>query len=728
MNHTLHTRLTLSLLALAWLSACSENGTQETTAMQDGTDPMTSTETTDSSTPNPFYSPSTLPLQYPPFDQITTDHYLPAFERGMTEHLEEIAAIVNQAEDPTFANTLIPLERSGQLLNRASNVFYAMSSAHTNDAIDAIEVEIAPRLSAHYDQILLDAGLFTRISDLHARRNSLGLDAESLRLVEETYKEFIRAGAQLDVEQKERLRAINGELAELATSFSQNVLDEVNAMAIVVDTREELAGLSDAQIQAAADEAESRDMPGKFVIPLVNTSGQPPLASLENRALRQRIQETSVSRGHRGGEYDNLEILSRTVRLRAERAQLLGFNSHADYVLQNQTAQTVAAVSQRLSELTPPAIANARAEAADLQAMIDAEGGDFELAAWDWDFYAGKVRQERYNFDASQLRPYFEVDNVLQNGVFYAANQIFGLTFEERFDLPVYQDDVRVFEVFDADGSTLSFFILDPFARSSKRGGAWMNAYVSQSTLMNRQPVVANHLNILKPPPGEPSLMTFDNVTTLFHEFGHALHGMFSDVTYPSFAGTRVPRDFVEYPSQVNEMWADWPQVLENYAVHIETGEPMPQDLLDRVLEAQKFNQGFATSEYLMSSIADMALHQLGPDEVPAADEIMAFERQALEEAGAYMEAIPPRYHLTYFSHIMGGYSAGYYSYIWSEVLDADTVKWFEENGGMTRDNGEYFRDTLLSKGGSVEAMELYENFRGREPDVTPLLERRGLQ
>lgn len=720
-------RIILAVFTLGLISACSDSSENSNNSTTEQVDTTMMEASADSVAANPFYSTSALPLQFPPFDQITTDHYLPAFEFGMAEQLAEIAEIVNQADDPTFENTMIPLELSGQLLDRVANVFFALSSAHTNDAIDEIEVEIAPRLSAHYDQIGLDPGLFARVSDLYERRNSLGLDAEAVRLVEESYKGFVRAGAQLDIEQKEQLKAINLELSELSTSFSQNVLDEVNDLAIVVDSADELAGFTDAQIQAAADAAEARDMAGKYVIPLLNTSGQPALSSLENRALRQRIHETSLSRGHRGGEFDNREILSRTARLRAEKARLLGFDTHADYILQNQTAQTVAAVTQRLADLTPPAIANARREAADLQAMIDAEGGDFQLAAWDWDFYAGKVRQERYDFDAAELKPYFEINNVLQNGLFYAANQIYGISFEERFDLPVYQEDVRVFEVFEADGSTLAMFILDPYARSSKRGGAWMNAYVSQSDLMGTRPVVANHQNISKPPEGEPTLMTFDEVTTMFHEFGHALHGMFSNVTYPSFAGTRVPRDFVEYPSQVNEMWSVWPQVLENYAVHFETGEPMPTELLDKVLEAQIFNEGFATSEYLMPSLTDMALHQLAPEEIPSADEIMAFEEQVLTEAGALMDEIPPRYRLTYFSHIMGGYSAGYYSYIWSEVLDADTVEWFKENGGMTRDNGQYFRDTLLSKGGSVEAMELFRNFRGGEPDVTPLLERRGL-
>ena len=724
MKTTLHTRLTLTLLMMMFVSACSENAEQAN--VQETDQAMTANDTFDAS--NPFYSASTLPLQYPAFDQITTDHYLPAFERGMAEHIEEIAVIVNQVADPTFENTMLPLEESGELLNRVATVFFAMSSAHTNDDINEIEVEVAPKLSTHQDQIFLDAGLFARVQNLYERRDSLGLDAESVRLIEENYKDFIRAGAQLDGEQKEQLKAINLELAELSTSFSQNVLEEVNAKAVVVDSAEELAGLTEAQIQTAADAAESRDMPGKYVIPLLNTSGQPWLSSLENRALRQRIHETSLSRGHSGGEFDNREILSRTATLRAIKSNLLGFNNHAEYILQNQTAQTVAAVNQRLADLTPPAIANARREAADLQAMIDAEGEDFQLASWDWDFYAEKVRQERYDFDASELKPYLEANNVLINGVFFAANQIYGITFEERPELPVYQEDVRVFEVFDADGSTLAFVVMDLYARATKRGGAWMNAYVSQSNLLDRKPVVGNHLNIPKPPEGEPTLMTFDEVTTMFHEFGHALHGMFSDVTYPSFAGTSVPRDFVEYPSQVNEMWSDWPEVLENYAVHYETGEPMPRELLDKVFDAQKFNQGFVSSEYLMSSIGDMALHQLTVDEVPSADEIVEFERQALSDAGALMEEIPPRYHLTYFSHIMGGYSAGYYSYIWSEVLDADTVEWFKETGGMSRENGQYFRDTLLSKGGSVEAMELFRDFRGREPDVTPLLERRGLQ
>ena len=523
------------------------------------------------------------------------------------------------------------------------------------------------------------------------------------------------------------MREINAEMATLQTQFSQNVLSEVNDLAIVVDSEEEMTGLDEALKQAASEEAAERDLPGKYVIPLLNTSGQPALASLQNRAIRQRIYETSLSRGSRGGDFDNREVLSKVLSLRAERSALLGFENHAEFILANQTAQNVEAVNQRLAELAAPAVVNVRREANDLQALIESEGNDFQLAAWDWDFYTEKLRAERFNFDANQLRPYFELDNVLTRGVFYAAERLFGIRFEERDELPVYQEDVRVFEVIDVNGSTLGMFIADFYARPSKRGGAWMNSYVSQSTLMGTSPVVANHLNITKPPAGEPTLLTFDEVTTMFHEFGHALHGLFSQVEYPYFSGTSVPRDFVEYPSQVNEMWATWPEVLENYAVHYETGEAMPRELLDKVLSTQTFNQGFATTEYLAASIVDQALHQLTVNEVPSSERIMDFEAQALEAAGIQVDEVPPRYRATYFSHIIGGYSAGYYSYIWSEVLDADTVEWFRENGGLRRENGDHFRQSLLSQGGSSDAMGLYRDFRGRDAQILPLLERRGL-
>jgi peptidyl-dipeptidase Dcp len=602
-----------------------------------------------------------------------------------------------------------------------------MSSANTNDQIQVIDTEVSPKLSAHSDSILLNDALFARVKAVYDQRESFGLDGESMRLLEKNYRDFIRAGALLNAEQKQQLIAINTELAGLDTKFSQNVLNGVNAAAVVVENSEELAGMSEAEIQAAADAATERNLQGKYVIPLLNTSGQPALTVLQNRDLRERIMEASLARGSDGGEFDNTAVLSRTALLRAQRAHLLGYENHAAYVLEDQTARTPAAVDERLDAMIAPAIRNARREVTDLQSMIQAEGVDFQLAPWDWAYYADKLRKQRYDFDESQLRPYFEINNVLQKGVFFAAHQIYGVSFSERFDLPVYNPDVRVFDVSDADGSQLGIFLLDPYARSNKNGGAWMNDYVPQSVLLDTSPVVANHLNIPKPPTGEPTLMTFDEVTTMFHEFGHALHGLFSEVNYPSLAGTNVPRDFVEYPSQVNEMWASWPEVLKNYAVHYQTGELMPQALLDKVLDSQKFNQGFATSEYLMSAITDMALHELNPEQVPSADQLMKFEVDTLEAVGANLDMLPPRYRLPYFSHIMGGYSAGYYSYIWSEVLDADTVKWFEENGGMTRENGQHFRDTLLSRGNSEDAMTLFVNFRGAQPDVQPLLERRGL-
>ena len=688
---------------------------------------ITMESTTVSTEQNPFYTESSLYMKYPEFDKIKNKHYTPAFEKGMADHMAEIDAIAERADSPTLENTIISMEKSGALLDRVATVFFALTSANTNDEMEKIRSEMAPKLSAHSDQILLNGKLFYRVKTIYEQRDQLGLDAESKRLVEKYYTDFIRSGANLSSEEKESLKKINGEMAVLQTTFSQNVLKEVNALAVVVDSKDELDGLSDAAIEAAANEAKSRELDGKYVLTLRNTSGQPPMASLTNRALRERIHKTSLSRGSRGSDFDNRNILANVIKLRAEKAQLMGYDNHAAYSLENQTAQTPKAVNERLSSLAPKAVANANKEATDLQKMIDAEDGSFKLASWDWDFYTEKVRADRYNFDASQLKPYFEMDNVLQNGVFYAATQLFGITFKERFDLPVYQEDVRVFEVFNEDGSVLALFIFDGYARSSKRGGAWMNAYVGQSKLKGNKPVIANHLNVVKPPKGEPTLMSFDEVITTFHEFGHALHGMFSDVNYPYFAGTSVPRDFVEYPSQVNEMWAIWPEVLKNYAVHHETGKPMPKELLDKVLATQKFNQGFTTTEYLAASLLDQALHQLSPDQVPTGEEIIAFEADALKTAGVAMDVIPPRYRSTYFSHIIGGYSAGYYSYIWSEVLDADTVEWFKENGGLKRENGDHFRKTLLSRGGSKDALKIFKDFRGAEPNIQPLLDRRGL-
>ena len=677
---------------------------------------------------NPFYTESTQPYQLPPFDRIDESHFLPAFERGMAEQLAEVSAISEQSAPPTFENTLVPLERSGVLLNRVAATFFNLSSADTNEALDQIRAEVAPMLASHTDQILLNGRLFDRVSSLYEQRGTLGLNDESLRLIERHYVDFVRAGALLSEAEQQRMQEINGEMAALQTTFTQNVLDGVNAAAIVVDDHDQLAGLPEGQVAAAAAAATSRGLDGKYVIALLNTSGQPPLSALENRSLRERIMRGSLARGSEDGEYDNREVITRLAELRAERAVMLGYPNHAAYILDEQTAQTVTAVNERLASLVPAAVANANREAVDLQAMASADIGDGELAAWDWSYYTEKVRAARYDFDASELRPYFEIDAVIEKGVFYAATQLYGITFEARPDLTPYHPDVRVWEVFDHDGTPLGLFLGDFYARPSKRGGAWMSAYVTQSQLLDTTPVIANHLNITKPVDGEPTLLTFDEVETMFHEFGHALHGFFSDVEYPYFAGTAVPRDFVEYPSQVNEMWATWPEVLANYAIHYETGEPMPQQLLDKVVETAAFNQGFATTEYLAASLLDQAWHQLTTDQVPDPKNVEAFEAGALQDAGVGLAVIPPRYRSSYFSHIWGsGYSAGYYSYIWAEVLDADSVEWFKENGGLRRENGDHFRRTLLSKGGSVDAMELFRAFRGAEPNIEPLLVRRGL-
>lgn len=676
---------------------------------------------------NPFFHRSTLPYQLPPFDKIKDSDFVPAFQKGMAEQRAEVEAIADAKAAPTFDNTIVALERSGQLLTRVSAVFFNLTGANTNDTLEKIQSEMAPKLSAHQDAIALNGKLFERVRSLYDRRDQLEFSDEDKRLVERYYTDFVRAGARLGDADKAKLKAINAELATLQTTFSQNLLKETNAAATIVEKREDLKGLTGEQIAAAAEAAKAKKLDGKYVIALQNTSGQPLLTSLEHRALREKLMKASLERASHGGEFDNRAIVAKLVKLRAERAVLLGYADHASYVLEDQTAKTTTAVNKLLSELAPPAIANAKREAADMQLLIDKEKGGFQLASWDWAYYAEKVRKARYDFDETQLRPYFDLDNVVKNGVFYAATKLYGITFKERKDLPVYQPDVRVFEVFDTDGQPLALFLMDYYARDNKRGGAWMNEYVSQNGLFGTKPVVANHLNIPKPPKGEPTLLTFDEVNTAFHEFGHALHGLFSQVKYPRFSGTNVPLDFVEYPSQVNEMWATWPEVLKNYAKHYKTGDPLPQALLDKVLAAQKFNQGFATTEYLGASLLDQAYHQLKPDQAPTADTLLAFEADALKKAGVDYAPVPPRYRTTYFSHIVGGYAAGYYAYIWSEVLDADSVEWFKEHGGLTRENGDHFRKTLLSRGGSADAMTLFRNFRGREPDVKPLLERRGL-
>ena len=677
-------------------------------------------------TENPLLQESTLDLHYPPFDKIKDEHFAPAYEQGMADHLKEIAPIADNTAAPTFENTIVALEKTGDLLGRVNRIFSNLTSANTNPALQKTETEMAPKLSAHEDAIFLNGPLFKRIETLYNDRAKLGLDEESTWLIERYYKDFVRAGAKLSEADKTKLKKMNSELAELQTKFSQYVLKEKNADVIVVDKKEDLEGLSEAEVAAASAAAKEEKKEGKFVIALQNTTDQPPLTNLKNRALRERIMKASLARNSHGGEFDTRATVLRMAKLRAERAALLGYPTHAAYQLDDQTAHDVPTVNKLLAQVAPPAVANARKEAADMQKLVDKEKGDFQLASWDWAYYADKVRQQRYAFDEAQIKPYFELNHVLIDGVFYAATQLYGITFKERKDLPVYQPDVRVFDVFDKDGSKLAIFLVDWYARPSKRGGAWMNEYVNQSGLLGTTPVVANHLNIPKPEAGQPTLLTYDEVRTAFHEFGHALHGMFSDVKYPRFSGTSVPRDFVEYPSQVNEMWAIWPSILQNYAKHYQTGEPMPKELLDKVLAADKFNQGFKTTEYLAAAILDQSWHQLKPAEVP--NDALAFEASALKKAGVDFAPVPPRYRTAYFSHAFaGGYSAGYYSYFWSEVLDADSVEWFKKNGGLKRENGDHFRETLLSRGGSQDAMKLFKNFTGRDPYIEPLLERRGL-
>ncbi|GAA3272134.1 M3 family metallopeptidase [Dactylosporangium vinaceum] len=676
-------------------------------------------------TDNPFFEPSDLPYQLPPFDRIEVEHYLPAFERGMEEQRAEVAAIVAEPAAPTFDNTLVALERSGRILQRTSAAFFTLTSSHTSDRLQEIEAEVVPRLSAHSDAIMLDAGLYSRINDLYARRDELGLDGEQAWLLERYRTEFVRAGAELTAEQHERLRAVNAELAGLATEFGNLVRDEMKARAVIVDDEAALDGLSSDAIAAAAVAGRDRGLDGKYALNLILPTGQPQLAALHDRDLRERLHNASVGRGV-GGDNDTTGLVLRIVRLRAERARLLGYEHHAAYNISDNTARSVAAVEEMLAKVVPPAMANAAAEADDLQAVI---GDDYTLQPWDWAYCTERLRRDRYAIDESELRPYFELERVLHDGVFYAAGQLYGLRFSERSDLSAYHQDARVFEVFDHDGSPLGLFIGDFFTRPSKRGGAWANALVAQSGLFGTSPIVCNNLNINRAPEGEPTLLTLDEVRTMFHEFGHALHTLFSAVQYPKFAGTRVPRDFVEYPSQVNEVWMLWPEVLEHYAHHHITGDRLPQEVIDRLHAAEQFNKGFSTVEYLAATLLDLAWHTLSVEEAEAVTDVMAFEADALERAGVATPLVPPRYRTPYFAHIFSGaaYSAGYYSYLWSEVLDADTVDWLTERGGLRRDSGDAFRDGLLAKGGSADSMDVYRAFRGRDPLIEPLLKRRGL-
>jgi peptidyl-dipeptidase Dcp len=672
---------------------------------------------------NPFSVRSSLPYELPPFADIRDEHYRPAFEAGMAEQLAEIAKITTQDAAPSFDNTLLPLERSGQLLDRVATVFFNKSSADSSDFSNDFEEEIAPILAAHSDAITLDAALYSRIKTIYAQQETLGLDPESRYLVERYYTEFTLAGAGLDEGEKVRLREYNQQLSTLTTRFEKNLLADTNELAVVIDSAEELDGLEAGEISAASEAAKERGLDGKYLITLVLPTGHPYLASLSDRAVRERIMTASRSRGQRGGEHDNRQLVLDITRLRAERARLLGFASHAAYVTADETARTPEAVASMLGRLAPIAARNARAEQDELRVQA---GNSFEPTSWDWAYYTEKVRQEKYDVDTAAMRSYFEAERVLQDGVFFAAGSLYGVSFTERPELITYHPDARVFEVKNDDGSPVGLYVLDLYTRDSKRGGAWMNPLVSQSSLLDSPAVVVNNLNVPKPATGEPTLLSYDEVNTFFHEFGHALHGLFARVTYPKFAGTNVYRDFVEFPSQVNEMWMMWPEVLANYSVHYRTGEPMPQALVEKVTASSAFNEGFKTSEYLGAALLDQAWHSITVETVVT--DVAAFEADALASVGLDNPAVPPRYSSSYFAHTFsGGYDAGYYSYIWSEVLDADTVEWFTENGGLTRQNGDRFRSLLLGVGGSKDPLEAYRDFRGRDAVIEPLLKRRGL-
>ncbi|GAA2265321.1 M3 family metallopeptidase [Nonomuraea roseoviolacea subsp. roseoviolacea] len=651
---------------------------------------------------NPLFAPSSLPYQLPPFADIREEHYLPAFERGMAEQLAEVDAIAGSAEPPTFDNTIAALERSGRLLARTATAFYSVAASASTDGIMEIEKRISPELTKHSDAIRLNRALWARVKRVATA------DPEEAWLLEKYREDFVRAGADLSEAEQERLRGLNEELARLSTEFAQNLMRASTESALVVDDPKELDGFDEDRIASLR-----RD--GTYVLPLLNFTNQPGLAQLTDRDVRRRLYTLSVGRAP-----GNFDLAVRMATLRAERARLLGFPNHAAYSVADQTAKTVEAVEQMLGQLVGPAVRNARKEAEAL-----AEQAGFPIEPWDWSFYSEKVRQARYDFDASAMRPYFELDRVYRDGVFHAATLLYGLTFTERPELRGYHEDVRIFEVFNEDGSALGLFALDPYAREGKRGGAWMNNLVDQSLLFGEKPVVVNNLNVTKPASG-PTLLTYDEVNTAFHEFGHALHGLFSEVRFPRVSGTSVPRDFVEYPSQVNEMWVTWPEVLANYARHHETGEPMPAELVEKMKAAEQFNQGFMTVEYLAATLLDWAWHKLEPGQEVADAE--AFEQAALEAAGIAFPPVRPRYRTNYFAHIFsGGYSAGYYSYIWSEVLDAESVEWFKENGGLRRENGDHFRRTLLSRGGATDPLTAFREFRGREASIEPLLKRRGL-
>ena len=675
---------------------------------------------------NPFYAESTLPFHAPPFDKIKDGDYQPAIEAGMAEQLSEIQAIADNPAAPTFENTLAAMEKTGQLFQRATAAFGAVTGANTNPVLQKVQAEEAPKLAAHADAIYLNAKLFARVAAVYKQRESLKLGPESLRLVEVTYDSFVRAGANLSDADKTELKKLNEEISTLSNDFSTKLLAATKEGAYFTTDKGALAGLSDAQLAAAAQAAQGRKQQG-YLLPLQNTTQQPDLAALRVRATREALFGKSWNRAERGDADDTREIVSRMAQLRARRAQLLGYPNHAAWKLGDQMAKTPEAALKFMDALVPGATAKAAIEGKDIQEVIDAQKGGFTLQPWDWNFYAEQVRKAKYDLNEAEVKPYFELNQVLENGVFYAAHQLYGITFKERKDIPVYQPDVRVFEVSDADGKPLALFYCDYFKRDNKNGGAWMDVFVNQSKLLGTLPVVYNVANLPKPAPGEPALISFTDVTTMFHEFGHGLHGMFANTEYPSLSGTATSRDFVEFPSQFNEHWALYPAVFNNFAKHYKTGAPMPAELAAKIKKAATFNQGYMLTELVAGAELDMQWHTL-PASAPL-QKPDAFEKQALEKTHLLLKAVPPRYRSTYFSHIWGGdYSAGYYAYLWAEMLDDDAYQWFEEHGGLTRANGDRFRLMVLSRGNTEELAKMYREWRGKEPSVEPMLKDRGLK
>ncbi len=701
-----------AIAAAIALSAC--------TSSQDTNTAKVMAESQQADTDNVLMRKSTLPYQTPEFDKIKITDYEPAFEKGMQEQSAEVKAIANSPQPASFENTILALENSGELIKRTSNLFFNLSSIASNDEVRRIESEMTPRLTAHEDNIFLNDALFNRVKAVHDNKSSLS-DIDQ-RLTEFYYNKFVRAGANLSDADKSTMRSLNEQISTLETQFSQNILASFKNDTIVIKDESKLAGLSDKEKANLKSAAENAGKQG-YLISLVNTTRQPILASLENRELRKHIWKTSANRAMDV----NAPIILKLTKLRAQKAKLLGFDNWASYKIDDQMAQTPENVFEILDDLAPKAVARAKREAADIEAIMHEEGVQGSVKPWDWAFYAEKVRKDKYDFDDSQVKPYFELKSVLEDGLFFAMNKLYGIRFEERNDLPVYVDDARVFEVFNSDDSSIGLFFFDPYAREGKAGGAWMSEFVTQSFQNNLKPVVYNELNIVKPAPGEPTLLSYDEVSTLFHEFGHAAHGLFSQVKYPSLAGTATARDFVEFPSQFHEDWAIDPEVLANYANHYETGEPIPQPLLEKMLKAVKFNQGFNTTEYLAAALLDMEWHMLDADD--NVSNVAQFEQKALAAHDIDYAPVKPRYKSNYFSHTFaGGYSASYYAYLWTEVLAADAFAYMDDNGGLSRENGKSYRQEVLSKGNSEDLMENYIEFRGQKPEVDALLKRRGLK